>query len=134
MHRHLCRIAVPALALLCGVAACSRITDPPSEPVQDLALAVGDAARLSSAMVRVVAVQDSRCPSDVVCFTAGDVVMVLAFSGAGNARTDTLRLFTTPKSSTYGGFLFTPLRVLPYPRTDGPNVPKTLTLHVTDAP
>lgn len=79
-------------------------------------------------------IRESRCPSDVVCITAGDVVMVLAFSGAGNARTDTLRLFTAPKSSTYGGFLFTPLKVLPYPRTGGPNVPKTLTLHVTDAP
>ena len=131
MHRTLLRSAARAsLALLGTLAACSRGSgETPPEPVQDLILAGGDSAHFAQATVRVIALLDSRCPSDVQCITGGDVVMILAFSGAGSARTDTLHFVTSPKSSRYGGILFTPVTVLPYPKTTEPSGPKTLTLH-----
>ena len=131
MHRTLLRSSArAALALLGIVTACSRGNGAtPPEPAQDRVLAVGDSAKFNFATVRVLALQDSRCPSDVQCITGGDVAMILAFSGAGNARTDTLYFVTQPKSTTYGGFVFTPVNVLPYPKTTEPIGPKTLTLH-----
>jgi hypothetical protein len=97
-------------------------------------LAVGDSAPVGDATIRVVALQDSRCPSDVQCIWAGDVAIILAYSRAGVTTTDTLRLLTTPKTSTHDGLLFQPVTVLPYPKTAAPNEQKTLTLHVTLAP
>ena len=89
--------------------------------------------QVSGVVVRAIAIQDSRCPSDVVCITAGDVVVVLDFSEAGKARTDTLRLNMPPRSTTYGGMLFQPTEVTPYPDTRVGASRKTLMLRVTAA-
>ena len=132
MRRTLLRSSASAsLALLGALAACSRGNgETPPEPVQDRVLAVGDSAKFNFATVRVLALQDSRCPSDVQCITGGDVAMILTFSGLSSARTDTLHFVTPPKSSTYGGIRFIPVTVLPYPKTTEHTGPKTLTLHV----
>ena len=97
--------------------------------MQDRVLTIGDSAQFAFVTVRVLALQDSRCPSDVQCITGGDVAMILAFSGVGNARTDTLHFVTRPNISVYGSMVFTPVTVLPYPKTTEPIGPKTLTLH-----
>ena len=120
------------LTLVLG--ACARPTSIPADLDQVLALSEGESARVSRVVVRAVALQDSRCPSDVVCITGGDVVVVLAFSEGGEARTDTLRLNVPPKSTTYGGMLFQPTEVTPYPDTRVGASKKTLKLRVTAAP
>ena len=120
-----------ALALVCTIAACSRLFTGPADPPQDVVLGVGEAALVGRSTVRVVALEDSRCPAGVDCFWAGDVVIVLAFSGAGEPRTDTLRFLTTPKTVTYDGLLFQPLAIQPYPTTTPATAAKTVTLHVT---
>ena len=133
MNRSSVMNAIRSLALICPLGACSLAGTAP-EPVQDLALAVGGSAQVGVTTIQVVAIQDSRCPGGAACITAGDVVMVLAFSGAGYARTDTLRLNAPPKTSTYGGLTFQPTTVLPYPDIGSPDAPKTLSLHVSLAP
>lgn len=127
-------MSVRLLAVMMSLGACARVASAPTDVGdQQVVLAAGESARVADATVRVVAIQDSRCPSDVVCITAGDVVMVLAFSGAGDARTDTLRLVAAPKTSTYGGLLFQPTTVMPYPDTRATGTTKTVTLHVSTA-
>jgi hypothetical protein len=136
MRRHCIQgIAIRSITLLWVMAACSRATTAsPAIADQQVTLASGEAAIIAGASVRVVAIQDSRCPSDVVCITAGDVFMIFAFSGSGEARTDTLRLMATPKASTYGGLVFQPTTVLPYPDTRANGTTKAVTLHVITAP
>ena len=116
------------------LASCARAGTGPPEPAQDIVLSVGESALVAGVTVRVAAVEDSRCPSDVVCITSGDVVVLLAYSGAGAARTDTLRLNTTPRTSAYGGLVFQPTTITPYPDTRAGATTKTVTLHVTPAP
>ena len=134
-RKHIPRTAIRSITLLCGLGACSRANPAPTEIAdQQVTLASGESATIAGASVRVVGIQDSRCPSDVVCITAGDVVMIVAFSGSGDDRTDTLRLMAPPKASTYGGLVFQPLTVKPYPDTRAPATTKTVTLHVSTAP
>ncbi len=124
-----------ATALFGAFSACSRATSGPGEVTdQQIALAQGDSARVSTTVVQLVSLQDSRCPSDVVCITAGDVVIVLAFTGDNGIRTDTLRLTAEPRTTTYAGLTFQPTDVAPYPNTKAPAASRTLTLRVTAAP
>lgn len=133
--KYLGRSTIRAVALLCAAAACSRATSSPADVGdQQISLATGESAAIAGTTVRAVAINDSRCPSDVVCITAGDVVLVLAFSGPAGGRTDTLRLVAPPKTSTYGGLRFQPTMVMPYPDTRLNATVKTVTLHVTAAP
>ena len=117
MNRHpLQRFSIPLVTLLCALVACSRTTPAPTEiRDQQVTLAAGESATIAGITVRALAIQDSRCPSNASCITAGDVVLILGFSGAGSVRTDTLRLVAAPKASTYGGLLFQPTTVVPYP-------------------
>ena len=136
MHRHhIQHSSLRSITFLCTLVACSRANPVPTAIAdQQVMVASGESATIAGASVRVVGIQDSRCPSDVVCITAGDVVMIVAFSGSGDARTDTLRLMAPPKASTYGGLVFQPLTVKPYPDTRAPATTKTVTLHVGTAP
>ena len=127
------RVTRRSLIALCALNACSHSSTSP-EPVRDLVLAVSESAQVAGATIRLVAIQDSRCPGGVSCITAGDVVMVLAFSGEAYARTDTLRLNSTPRVATYRGLVFEPTAVLPYPDIREPDAPKVLSLHVSLAP
>lgn len=122
--------------VLCGLfSACSRATSGPGDVAdRQIALAEGESARVSNTVVQLVSLQDSRCPSDVVCITAGDVVIVLAFTGVDGFRTDTLRLTAEPRVTTYAGLAFQPTDVAPYPNTKARAASTTLTLRVTAAP
>jgi hypothetical protein len=98
-------------------------------------LATGETAAVTPGSVRVqfVGVNDSRCPSDVVCVQAGDAMIILGFSGAAAERTDTLYLVRQPRAVTYGGYRFEAVDVQPYPRSAGQTPAKTLTLRVGSA-
>ena len=125
------------LASLVSVAACSRATSAPVEVVagKSVQLAEGSSASVNADAVRVrfVGANDSRCPSDVVCVTAGDAAIILELSGAGVARTDTVYLARTPRSSSYGTFRFEAADLQPYPVSQGTRPARTLTLRVLKA-
>ncbi|MEP6729026.1 MAG: hypothetical protein ABJE10_00245 [bacterium] len=118
--------------------ACSRATTETRDVSagQNVQLGVGESATVTPGAVRVqfAAVNDSRCPSDVVCIQAGDAMIILALSGAGADRTDTLYLVRQPRSVSYGGYRFDAVNVQPYPRTTDQSPAKTLELHVATAP
>ena len=120
-------------AVTLSLGACTHPTTIPSDLDLVLSLSEGESARVSGVVVRAIALQDSRCPSDVVCITAGDVVIVLDFSEGRTARTDTLRLNMPPRSTTFGGMLFQASEVTPYPDTRVGASRKTLMLRVTAA-
>ena len=125
-------IAVLSAAVL-GVG-CAGMTSAPHDVSagQDVLLGVGETAAVTPGPVRVqfVGVNDSRCPSDVVCVQAGDAMVMLTFSGAGAERADTLYLVRQPRSVTYGGYRFDVSDVRPYPRSSGQSAAKTIALRV----
>ena len=123
------------LVLLAPLSGCSRATSAPLDvvPGQSTQLAERQFARVSNStvLVQFVGANDSRCPSDVVCVWAGEAAIALAFSGTGSERADTLHLGMKPTAVTYGGYLFEATALQPYPRSQGPNTPKQLTLRVS---
>ncbi|MEO8335781.1 MAG: hypothetical protein ABI664_12465 [bacterium] len=123
------------MAAALSIAACAGITSAPHDVSvgQSVELSVGESANVTPGSVRVqfVNVADSRCPSDVVCVTAGDAMIVVAFNGAGADRTDTLYLVRQPKSVTYGGYRFEATDVQPYPKSSEQQPSKTLILKVS---
>ena len=125
------------LASLVSVAACSRATSATVEVVagQSVQLAEGSSASVNADAVRVrfVGANDSRCPSDVVCVTAGDAAIILELRGAGAARADTVYLVRTPRSTSYGTFRFEAVDLQPYPVSHGTRPARTLTLRVLKA-
>ncbi len=129
--------SIAAIAAAVSIAACAGLTSAPRDVAvgQSVELGVGATANVTPGSVRVqfTGVNDSRCPSDVVCVTAGDAVIVVAFSGAGDDRVDTLYLVKTPRSATYGGYRFDAVDVHPYPKTSGQQSDKTLVLKVSGA-
>ena len=128
-------VFIASIALL---AACSRAASAPADVKagQSIVLAEGRSAMVSSStvVVRFVSANDSRCPSDVVCVSAGEAVISLSLAGAGASRTDTVRLVKQPSAVTYGGFVFEATDLQPYPKSTGPVSAKTLTLRVGSAP
>ena len=126
---------IASIALL---AACSRAASAPADVKagQSILLAEGQSATVSNStvVVRFVSANDSRCPSDVVCVSAGEAVISLSLAGAGASRTDTVRLVKQPGAVTYGGFVFEATDLQPYPKSTGPASAKTLTLRIGTAP
>lgn len=120
------------------VAACSRATSSPLEARidQTVDLVAGEAAQVenSAVVVRFAGVNDSRCPSDVVCVTAGDAAIALLLTGAGPDRAETIYLMREPKAVTYSGYRFEAVGVAPYPRSTGQGGARTLTMRITRAP
>jgi hypothetical protein len=129
---HVRSIAILTAALT--LSACASITSAPLEvsPGQTVQLSVGDAAAVTPGSVRVqfANLNDSRCPSDVVCIQAGDAMIILAFNGAGADHTDTLYLNRQPRNVNYGGYRFDAVDVQPIPLSTGQQAPKRLTLRV----
>jgi hypothetical protein len=117
-----------------SVAACAGITSAPRDVAvgQSVELSIGETANITPGSVRVqlAGINDSRCPSDVVCIQAGDAMIILALSGAGADRVDTLYLVKPPKSVNYGGYRLEALDVQPFPKTSGQQASKTLVLKV----
>jgi hypothetical protein len=126
--------SIAVIAAAVSIAACAGITSAPREVSagQSVELGIGETANVTPGSVRVQlsGINDSRCPSDVVCVVAGDAMIILALSGAGADRIDTLYLAKPPKSASYGGYRFEAVDVQPYPRTSGQQRSKTLVLKV----
>jgi hypothetical protein len=124
--------------LLAAGAACSAGVSSPRDVSagQEIALRAGESARISnsSVVLGLLQVNDSRCPSDVQCVTAGDVNVIIQFQGTGALRTDTLHVTATPKSATYGGYRVEVVSVLPYPISTQTGAAKTVTFGVTSSP
>ena len=130
--------SIVVIAAAVSMAACAGITSAPRDVSvgQSVELSIGETANVTPGSVRVqlVNVNDSRCPSDVVCVSAGEAMIILALSGAGADRIDTLYLLKQPKSNTYGGYRFDALDVQPYPKSTGQQAAKTLVLKVSAQP
>ena len=105
------------MASIALLTACSRATSAPADVKvgQSIQLAEGQSAMVSntSVVVQFVSANDSRCPSDVVCVSAGEAVISLSLAGAAAGRTDTVRLVKQPHAVTYGGFVFEALDLQP---------------------
>jgi hypothetical protein len=94
----------------------------PAAPEHAITLAVGQNAQVDSLGItfsRIV--QDSRCPSDVVCVWAGDAAVELLVTGPETDRTE-LTLHTTldPKEDTVDGYRVRLASVAPYPKIAAP--------------
>lgn len=69
--------------------------------------------------IRVVAIEDSRCPQDVNCVWAGNAKVTIKVTNR-NGRTETFDLNTSVdvKSIRFGGYEISLGRVTPYPRSN----------------
>lgn len=94
-------------------------------------LAAGEEAVISgtNTRLRVDDIADSRCPADVRCVWAGEATVVVTFTGAGDARTDTLHL-QKRRALDYGGHQIRVTDVQPYPRSAGDSSRKIATIGV----
>jgi hypothetical protein len=89
-------------------------------PGPDFELAPGTPVQLSGTGVRVTfleVVNDSRCPVDVVCVTAGDAEVRLSVAGEGEDRTVSLHTMQEPRSSTIGAVRLELTGLTPSPRS-----------------
>lgn len=132
------RTSFSIVVVLALTTACSRATSAPAEivPGQSIQLADGQSAQVSNTtvVVQFLGANDSRCPSDVVCVTAGDAAIALSFTGAGAQRSDTLYLVRTPRSANYGSYRFEAVDLLPYPTSRGQTAPRRFTVRVATTP
>jgi hypothetical protein len=83
--------------LLAALSACAVIPDAPSPESaalpQGSAAAIGQAVQVGSVVVTPIAVvEDSRCPINARCISAGRLVVRTRIDGAGWRETDTLAL------------------------------------------
>jgi hypothetical protein len=118
--------------------ACAGVTPDPAQAVgQDFAIAVGATARISQTDLVVHfdrVVNDSRCPSDVQCISAGDAtVAVTAESEGAAARRYELHTDAGAREVMHGNFRLSLIGLKPFPTSTRP-VPESayvLTLRVS---
>jgi hypothetical protein len=132
---------IQALVLMSALAAYGPELGRADAPGEDLVLRVGETAsiadgRLAASFERVRS--DSRCPTGVKCFWAGDAIVVLSVRAEG-APAVALELHTAggaqrPKEALVEGFRVALVRLEPSPRVDGLRAEEyRLTLRVTPA-
>lgn len=110
------RFRILAAGLL--VSCASSLTQVASGP--DFELEPGKTVQLSGTGVRVTfleVVNDSRCPVDVVCVTAGDAEVRLSVVGEGEDRTVSLHVMREPRSITIGAVRLELTGLVPSPRS-----------------
>ena len=93
---------------------------------QEYQLAPGVEVSLAGAdrvVVFVAMVNDSRCPSDVVCVWAGNAEVRLRLRGGGMDSTFSLNTTTPPKEATIGGVRLELVGLDPSPQASVPKVP-----------
>jgi hypothetical protein len=86
----------------------------------DFDLAPGTTVQLAGTGVRVTlldVVNDSRCPVDVVCVTAGSAEVRLSVTGEGEDRTVSLHTMQEPRSITIGAVRLELTGLSPSPRS-----------------
>ena len=125
--------AVFHLTLVAGLAAttvsCARSTEPRpradnARPADDttLVLALGATAQVAPGL-RVTfreVEQDSRCPTDVTCVTAGDVDVWLKVEADGLSFGPVLHLNAEPRTAELGGYVVRLSGLQPLPRSTHP--------------
>ena len=110
------------LVVLLLAVGCSSPTQPDRVPKNEpFGLRVGESALTTDDIrIRFDAVRsDSRCPMDAICVRAGEAVIALTLSKAGEVPVGR-ELDTTParSSTTFLNFLITLSQLQPYPRSD----------------
>jgi hypothetical protein len=86
----------------------------------DFELEPGKTVQLAGTGVRLTfleVVNDSRCPVDVVCVTAGDAEVRLSVVGEGEDRTVSLHITEEPRSATIGAVRLELTGLVPSPRS-----------------
>jgi hypothetical protein len=89
-------------------------------PGPEFELEPGKTVQLSGTGVRVTlleTVNDSRCPLDVVCVSAGDAEVRLSVVGEGEDRTVSLHTMQEPRSATVGAVRLELTGLAPSPRS-----------------
>lgn len=93
--------------------------------------------------MRVIGVNDYRCPSDAYCFWEGDAAVALTVTGAGEQPIDSLFLYRSPHEVVYGGqswpsfnrsYRIELLDVLPHRTLGNDGVPREAVLVVRASP
>jgi hypothetical protein len=110
------------VAVLAACACSGSPTQPDRIPAgQPFELGVGQSALMTDGLrIRFDTVRsDSRCPSNVMCVRAGEAVIAITLSLAGEAAIGR-ELETVPAKSqtSYSRFTVTLSSLVPYPRTD----------------
>ncbi len=120
--------ALAASALM--LAACAGATTDPSSRAPasahvvdatlgtDVTLGVGESARFDGGQLTVTfrrVVQDSRCPSTVVCVWEGDGAVELWLKRRGISAAATLHTTETPQMTDLDGYTVRLLELEPYP-------------------
>lgn len=108
-----------ALSVVSGGCATIQTTSLQVQPEVPFALSVGQTAALAGTgtTLTLVSLADSRCPGDVTCVTAGDVVVVVASRSDGAVRSDTLMLRGTPRAVQLARQRVELVDVTPYPQS-----------------
>lgn len=132
-------MSLPRLLRRCallGATACASVPARQVAAGEQFEARAGDTLRIagSGMTFAIVSIADSRCPVDVRCIRAGDVIVALQFIGDAGAHADTLRLATEPHGVVYGPYRVELLDVQPPPRsTDQHQAPVTV-LRIRGAP
>ena len=66
----------------------------------------------SDISMQIININDSRCPSDVVCVWEGEARITIEFI---NTKTSTFELSTSEPKDTVDNYIFTLMDVAPYP-------------------
>ena len=110
------RFRILAAGLLAACA--SSLTQVASGP--EFELEPGQTVQLAGTGVRVTFLEvanDSRCPVDVVCVTAGDAEVRFSVVGEGEDRTVALHVMGEPRSVTIGAVRLELTGLMPSPRS-----------------
>jgi uncharacterized protein (TIGR02246 family) len=121
---HLLPLLSAAGLTLVGSLACA--SSRPGEPAldRDFEVAGGSSARVDDTdlVIRFEAVpNDSRCPVDVQCITAGDATVALRLEGGGaEAQTIELHTLDGPNEAAHGGYVVALVILRPRPVSTRP--------------
>jgi hypothetical protein len=128
-------LSAAGLALVASLAcAASRPVEPTLD--RDFEVAGGTSAKVAGTdlVIRFEAVpNDSRCPVDVKCITAGDATVALRVEGGGReAQPIELHTLDEPKEARHGGYVVALVVLRPRPVSTRPTPLGTYraTLHV----
>ena len=120
---HLPLLSAAGLVLVASLAcAASRPVEPTLD--RDFEVAGGSSAQVDGTdlVIRFEAVpNDSRCPVDVQCITAGDATVALRVEGGGaEAQTIELHTLDEPREAAHGGYVVALVILRPRPVSTGP--------------
>ena len=112
-----------AASASCLLVSCSSSPTRPSvEPVSEFVLAPGETASVSGTGLTIGferVVNDSRCPADAICITAGEAEVALSVRRVGRpAEALSLRTAESRNRAEIGDWVLSLTRLAPYPFSD----------------